>query len=62
VNKDVLDSPSTKEKPVLDQNVKADNNLEEYGYGFWMRFLSAYPDRLFSGKNEAWYFVARLAN
>lgn len=35
-------------------------NLEEYGFGFWMRFLTAYPVRLVNGKNEPWYFVARL--
>lgn len=26
-------------------------NLEEYGYGFWLRFLTTYPKRLLSGKN-----------
>jgi hypothetical protein len=36
------------------------DNLEEYGYGFWMRFLTAYPERLLSGKSEPWYFIARL--
>jgi hypothetical protein len=25
-----------------------------------MRYLSAYPARMWSGKNAAWYFVARL--
>ena len=25
-----------------------------------MRFLTVYPVRLLAGKNEAWYFVARL--
>jgi hypothetical protein len=34
--------------------------FEEYGYGFWMRFLTAYPKRLISGKNAAWYFLSRL--
>ena len=32
----------------------------EYGYGFWARFLTAYPERLLNGKNAAWYFMARL--
>jgi hypothetical protein len=35
-------------------------NLNEYGYGFWFRFLTAYPTRLFAGKNAPWYFLARL--
>lgn len=35
-------------------------DLEEYGYGFWLRFLTAYPKRLLNGKNAPWYFVARL--
>lgn len=32
----------------------------EYGYGFWMRFLTDYPRRLISGKNAPWYFLSRL--
>lgn len=27
-----------------------------------MRFLTAYPVKLTSGKNAPWYFIARLAN
>jgi hypothetical protein len=34
--------------------------LKEYGYGFWMRFLTTYPVRLENGKNAPWYFLARL--
>jgi hypothetical protein len=34
--------------------------LKEYGYGFWMRFLTTFPSRLENGKNAPWYFVARL--
>ena len=36
------------------------DNLIEYGYGFWLRFLTAHPVRLFYGKNAPWYFVSRL--
>jgi hypothetical protein len=32
----------------------------QYGYGFWMRYLTDYPKRLVSGKNAPWYFLARL--
>jgi len=35
---------------------------KEYGYGFWMRFLTTYPKRLINGKNGPWYFVARLTS
>ena len=34
--------------------------MTEYGYGFYARFLTAYPTRLLSGKDAAWYFIARL--
>jgi hypothetical protein len=40
--------------------LNADQELEEYGYGFWARYLTAYPTRLIAGKNAPWYFVARL--
>jgi hypothetical protein len=36
--------------------------MKEYGYGFWMRFLTAYPVRMINGKNAPWYFVARLTS
>jgi hypothetical protein len=35
--------------------------VKEYGYGFWIRFLTTYPKRLLDGKNAPWYFLARLA-
>jgi hypothetical protein len=34
--------------------------LKEYGYGFWCRFLTTYPSRLWLGKSQPWYFLARL--
>jgi hypothetical protein len=36
------------------------DKLEEYGFGYWVRFLTAYPERLIAGKNAPWYFMARL--
>lgn len=39
---------------------KLPRKIEEYGYGFWLRFLTLYPERLLQGKNAPWYFVARL--
>ncbi|CAD8140693.1 unnamed protein product [Paramecium octaurelia] len=55
-----LANGSEDKKPVIEKDLNADRNLEEYGYGFWMRFLTAYPARLISGKNQPWYFVSRL--
>jgi hypothetical protein len=34
--------------------------LEEYGFGFWYRFLTAFPKRLIPGKIAPWYFMARV--
>lgn len=39
---------------------KAPKDRSEYGYGFWMRYLTTFPERLMPGKNAPWYFVARL--
>jgi hypothetical protein len=35
-------------------------DVSEYGYGFWMRFLTRYPVALMAGKRAPWYFVSRL--
>jgi hypothetical protein len=32
----------------------------DYGYGYWMRFMTRHPAPMISGKKEAWYFVSRL--
>jgi hypothetical protein len=59
--KDIRDSSITS-KPAAEEDNDADDleNVTEYGYGFWMRFLTLYPVRLIPGKNAAWYFVSRL--
>jgi hypothetical protein len=36
------------------------SDLSEYGFGFWFRFLTTYPERLLAGKNAPWYFLARF--
>jgi hypothetical protein len=51
-------SPDDKDPKV--NRERADLKLEEYGYGFWYRFLTVYPKRLIPGKNAPWYFIARL--
>ena len=35
------------------------NGVKEYGYGFWTRWLTKFPDVL-TGVTEPWYFVSRL--
>lgn len=49
-------------KPVIDTVVEGEDldDPSEYGYGFWMRFLTRYPAPLYSGKNAPWYFVSRM--
>lgn len=34
----------------------------EYGYGFWSRWLTRWPDSLLKGASEPWYFISRLTN
>jgi hypothetical protein len=35
-------------------------NIGEYGYGYWFRFLTVYPVRLWNGKDAPWTFMSRL--
>ena len=59
---EIFDSGATS-KPAVDVNVPPENmskDKSEYGYGFWFRFLTTYPDRLNPGKNAPWYFLSRL--
>lgn len=37
-------------------------DVREYGYGYWMRFMTRHPAPLFSGKKEPWYFISRLTS
>jgi hypothetical protein len=48
--------------PVHDKENSDLTNLEEYGYGLWARFLVYYPVRMPNGKNQPWYFLARLTS
>jgi len=34
--------------------------ITEYGYGFWCRFLTHYPQQLKTGLIVDWSFMARL--
>lgn len=57
-------APAASGDPVLEvahPGDKLPSVLNEYGYGFWYRYLTHYPERLWSGKNAPWYFVSRLS-
>ena len=47
---------------VADTKITGENlkDVKEYGYGFWLRFLTRHPVPLLNGKNAPWYFVSRL--
>ena len=36
------------------------DDLLEYGYGFWIRFLTYYPTRMIGGKRAPWYILSRM--
>lgn len=38
------------------------SDVSEYGYGFWMRYMSRYPVALYHGRNGPWQFVSRLTS
>lgn len=46
--------------PRIDKVMTGADTVQEYGYGYWARFLTAYPERLIYGKNAPWYFMSRL--
>ncbi|CAK86297.1 unnamed protein product (macronuclear) [Paramecium tetraurelia] len=47
--------------PVYEEKRENSSNFKEYGYGYWAKFLLAYPKFLTNGKNEEYYFVSRLS-
>jgi hypothetical protein len=47
----VLDSAENSKPAVVDRDATGTSNLETYGYGFWMRYLTAHPFRQINGKN-----------
>jgi hypothetical protein len=51
-------TPAPVDKTVPEDKMPRD--VSEYGYGFWFRFLTTYPERLLAGKNAPWYFLARF--
>ena len=48
----MLESKHNENAPLVDKtSPESPSNLEEYGYGYWFRFLTIYPARLVNGKN-----------
>jgi hypothetical protein len=43
---------------VVSKEFPVPSDRSEYGFGFWFRFTMSGLD---NGKNEPWYFLARLA-
>lgn len=49
--------------PVINQQFTSDKlpaNIQEYGYGFWIRYTTYYPERQWSGRQKEYHFLARL--
>ena len=55
-SKNKKSSKSKKEKVV-----KEPVSFTEYGYGFWFRFLTKYPENLEEGAKEPLYFISKLS-
>jgi len=36
--------------------------MDEFAIGFWWRFITHYPTRMWSGKSGAFTFVSRLTS
>ena len=55
-----MPSAHNENNPKVVKEFRSEVSFTEYGYGFWARFLTAYPVKLHNGKNAPWYFMARL--
>jgi hypothetical protein len=52
-----FNKPAVADIKVTEENLK---DAKDYGYGYWLRFLSRHPAPMVNGKNQPWYFVSRL--
>lgn len=52
-----FDKPAVADIQLKQEQLK---DVQEYGFGYWLRFLSRHPVPLLSGKNQAYYFISRL--
>jgi hypothetical protein len=53
----VLNAPTDGDSPLIKELTltQLPGLVNEYGYGFWMRYLTHFPVRMWAGKNAAWY-------
>jgi hypothetical protein len=51
------DKPAVADSVVVGEDL---SDVSEYGYGFWLKFMTRHPAPLYNGKNSPWYFVSRL--
>jgi hypothetical protein len=52
---------NTPEKPAKEIEKPNLSTPKEYGYGFWIRFITLYPTRLENCLENTFYFIARLS-
>lgn len=46
-----MKSAVNENKPKAHKEYKSGVPLKEYGYGYWVRYMSSYPIRLIKGKS-----------
>ena len=58
----IVDSAYDDVKPLADIEATPENlkDIREYGYSYWVRYLSRHPKPMYQGKSEPWYFMSRL--
>jgi len=60
----IVDSAFNGEKPLADIQATGEKlkDVREYGYSFWMRYLTRHPVAMYTGKKDPWYFISRLTS
>ena len=60
----IIDSGFDDVKPLADIQPTAENlkDIREYGYSYWIRYLTRHPKPMYQGKKEPWYFMSRLTS
>lgn len=54
---------SSSDEPTADSVIEGKDlgGASDYGYGFWIRWLSRYPEELLTGRTkDTYYFISRL--
>lgn len=54
-----FDKPAVFEKEWTEKEL---SNVSEYGYGFWLKYLSTYPTSLPTGLAGDYFMVARMTS